>query len=385
MCHLILTKKLSLYNFDTSSISWIMSYLSNRTQAVQVESKVSEPLECGDHGVSQGSILGGLLHVINSNDFPDCHDEGDSVIYVDDDTDNVHAADPVQLQHIMQKEVNNSVSWLQDNQLCVAGDKSKFMIIGTSQLRASKLNEALAIQVDGKEVIESESEKLLGVVVNNKLTWQHHLHGNEENSGLIPQLKQRVGTLKRLSKYMNKGRLKMTTSGIFYSKLVYCLPVFGNVFGLEKYKETCSKSLSFTTSDCRKLQVIQNSVNRLLTGARYDTPTVELLSKTNSMSIHQMVAYHTLVMVHKVVNTGKPSYLADRLKMKVRRGLREQGDMMLAQSDQTLSVSRGGFVYRGGKLFNMLDMTLREEKSLKKFKEGARIWTKKNIQIKPGI
>ena len=30
-------------------------------------------------------------------------------------------------------------------------------------------------------------------------------------------------------------------------------------------------------------------------------------------------------------------------------------------------------------------MTLREEKSLKKFKEGARIWTKKNIQIKPGI
>ena len=80
MCHLILTKKLSLYNFDTSSISWIMSYLSNRTQAVQVESTVSEPLECGDHGVPQGSILGGLLHVINSNDFPDCHDEGDSVI-----------------------------------------------------------------------------------------------------------------------------------------------------------------------------------------------------------------------------------------------------------------------------------------------------------------
>ena len=105
----------------------------------------------------------------------------------------------------MQKEVNNSVSWLQDNRLCVAGDKSKFMIIGTSQLRASKLNEALAIQVDGKEVIESESEKLLGVVVNNKLTSQHHLHGDEENSGLIPQLKQRVGTLKRLLKYMIKA------------------------------------------------------------------------------------------------------------------------------------------------------------------------------------
>ena len=235
LCHMILQEKLGLYNFDQGSISWIMSYLSNRTQAVQVESKVSNFLECGDHGVPQGSILGGLLHVINSNDFPDCHEEGESVVYVDDDTDSVHSNDPVQLKNMMQKEVNNSVSWLQDNRLCVAGDKSKFLVIGTKQLRSSKLTNLLSINVDGQEIQETESEKLLGVVVNNQLTWQHHLHGDEENSGLIPQLKQRVGTLRRLSKYMNKKRLSMMGSGIFYSKLVYCLPVFGNVFGLDRY------------------------------------------------------------------------------------------------------------------------------------------------------
>ena len=38
------------------------------------------------------------------------------------------------------------------------------------------------------------SEKLLGVVVNNKLTWKEHLHGDNENEGLISQLKKRVGT-----------------------------------------------------------------------------------------------------------------------------------------------------------------------------------------------
>ena len=47
---------------------------------VQVESKISKPLEVGDHAVPQGSVLGGLLHVINSNDFPACHQEGESVV-----------------------------------------------------------------------------------------------------------------------------------------------------------------------------------------------------------------------------------------------------------------------------------------------------------------
>ena len=190
------------------------------------------------------------------------------------------------------------------------------MVIGTKQLRLSKLTESLAIHVDGQEVHESESEKLLGVVINNQLTWHHHLHGDEANSGLIPQLKQRVGTLRRLSKYMDRRRLKMMSCGIFYSKLVYCLPVFGNVFGLDRYKDTSSKSPSFTSSDCLKLQVLQNSVNRLLTGARQGVSTADLLRATNTFSIHQMIAYHTLVMVRKIINTGKLFYIAERLKLR---------------------------------------------------------------------
>ena len=75
-----------------------MSYLGGRTQLVQVESKTSTPVDGGDHTVPQGSVLGGLLHVINSNDFPACHQEGDSVVYVDDDSDTVSGKNPDQLR-----------------------------------------------------------------------------------------------------------------------------------------------------------------------------------------------------------------------------------------------------------------------------------------------
>ena len=60
-----------------------------------------------------------------------------------------------------------------------------------------------------------------------------------------------------------------------------------------------------TAVDCNKLQVIQNSLNRLLTGARKGTPTKVLLKRTGTMSIMQMVAYHKLTMVHNVIQTGK--------------------------------------------------------------------------------
>ena len=67
----------------------------------------------------------------------------------------------------------------------------------------------MIIQVDGKEIEETESEKLLGVVINNELTWKNHLYGDNENEGLVPQLSKRIGILKKLSSRMSKERLKL--------------------------------------------------------------------------------------------------------------------------------------------------------------------------------
>ena len=385
LSHEIFTEKLKLYNFDEASVNWCKSYLGGRTQCVQVESKTSEYLECEDSGAPQGSILAGLFHLINSNDLPDCHEEGESVVYVDDDTDSVHAGHPDQLVEKLQREVNNTVSWLKDNRLCVAGDKSKLLVVGHPELRAARLTEQLAIEVDGQKIAETASEKLLGVVINNKLSWKEHLYGDKDNPGLISQLKQRVGTLRRLSKYMSKERLKKMVSGIFYSKLMYCLPVFGNVHGLASYRDTVGRAAGMTKNDCNKLQVLQNSVNRLITGARHGVATADLLSDTNTLSVQQMIAYYTLIMVHKITITQKPTYLADRLRLRREgeRELRAWGGRTVEIPNYSLETSKAGFVYRGGRLYNSLSRSLREEMSISKFKKGTKKWVREHIQVRP--
>ena len=153
--------------------------------------------------------------------------------------------------------------------------------------------------------------------------------------------------LRRLSKLVSKERLKNFVDGLFYSKLNYRLPVFGNVFGLEEYRDKNRRYLSFTMEDNRKLQVLQNSVMRLLTGLPYETPTTKLLQITNSLSIQQLIAKSTLMMVFKILQTSKPKYLAEKMRVKTRQGGRRiphRSIGMLEVPTFNLTLSKDSFI-----------------------------------------
>ena len=137
--HEILITKLKEYNFSPESCKWFKSYLADRKQTVQVESKFSNPEAVGIHGVPQGSILGPLIFIIFCNDFPDSSEEGESILYADDDTNVVSSGDPDDLEEKVQREADRAVDWVNDNRMVCAGNKTKLLVIGTSQLRRSKL------------------------------------------------------------------------------------------------------------------------------------------------------------------------------------------------------------------------------------------------------
>ena len=175
---------------------------------VQIEATSSSKLDCDNHGVPQGSILGGLLHIINSNDFPACHESGESIVFVDDDSDIVTDKNPETLRRLIEIEANKSANWLKDNRMCVAADKSKVLVIGTNKLKNKIGFDNFSITIDQQEIKASNHEKLLGVMIDDDLTWKSHLHEDDENEGLVAQLSKRLGIMKRLKKYMAKEKLK---------------------------------------------------------------------------------------------------------------------------------------------------------------------------------
>ena len=269
--------------------------------------------------------------------------------------------------------------------MVVAGDKTDLLVVGTLANRRSKLkDQKLEILVDGKVVSESSSKKLLGVIMNNTLTWKDRIET------LITQLSQRAGLLQNLSSSASRKKLQMFASGIFYSKLEYCLPLFVNTWGLDQYNENEEKYVTMTKEQCRKLQVLQNKVCRLmLPRSQQDQcrlkaqhiSTSDLLKTANVLSIHQLGAYSTILLAKKIMMDKKPIYLANQLMVSDNSNTRRGALLTLPRV--TLGASRESFIYRAVKLRNRIPGSVWQEPSMMVFKKKLFEWTRANIAVKP--
>ena len=150
--------------------------------------------------------------------------------------------------------------------------------------------------------------------------------------------------------------------------------------------ETNQRFTAFTKSDSRKLQVLQNKVLRIRTGLDRYTRTSTLLNTSKELSVNQLAAFHTLLIVHKAVKSGKPKTISEKLSVRIPTGeqIFPQRQINTIKTRRChLALSRGGFCQRGKKLWNKMPQELRIIESYETFKKKMKKWVNQNVPIKP--
>jgi len=165
--HRRLLAKIDSYGIRGSTLDWIRSFLSNRSQRVVVNGSQSTWLPVTS-GVPQGTVLGPLLFLLYINDISDNIKSeirlfaDDCILYRKITSDH----DTIQLQEDIDKLFHWSVAWQ------MTFNTKKCHILSISRKRLKPL---LDYRLGPEHLSVVDSYPYLGVTVSADLRWHHHV------------------------------------------------------------------------------------------------------------------------------------------------------------------------------------------------------------------
>ena len=267
-----------------AALNLISNYLSHRKQRTKIGSSYSDWYEI-IRGVPQGSILGPLLFNIFVNDLFLFIEKTKICNFADDNT--IYSCNN-NLQTILKNlkhDMVNVLKWFKVNSMKANPKKFQFMILGKSTRQTIILN------INNIEITESQNVELLGLTIDNRLTFKDH-------NMLCRRASYKLHALRRIRKCLTLEKSKLLYNAFIsnqfnYASIICMFCPKQDYLEVEKIHYKALK-IVYNSNECYEKLLIQN----------------------NEVSIHQKQLRTLATEIYKSLTDVNPDFMKNYFSIK---------------------------------------------------------------------
>lgn len=352
---LLLDTLSSFFGLKSIALSWINSYLSNRSQCINITGTLSESMSI-PYGVPQGSVLGPLLFSLYTTPLSDIIGKHnvDHHLYADD-TQIYTCFSPEHCPESLEtiKNCLNDVQeWMHCNKLKLNPDKTEFLLLG-NQIQTDKCKTHFPCNILGYNFTMATKVKNLGFYFDTAFQFHYHI------SQVCKCCFYHIRDLRRIRKHLSLPTATALANALVCSRLDYCNSLFNGING----------------KDLTKLQRIQNCLSRVVTKATRFSSSVPLLKSLHWLPIKSRIIFKMCLLTFKALTTNQPQYLRQLLSERHSgRNLRSDSKTLLTIPKCFSKSASRSFSVFAPVTWNKLPLDIRQADSILQFKSRLKTY-----------
>ena len=275
---LIISKMCNLFEFHSSSIRLMISYLTSRSQRVKTNGIISTNMHVLS-GVPQGSVLGPILFIMFVNDLANTYP---CYLFADDCIIEQYGTTPTVAIENSNLILPSIVDWYKSNLIKLNTNKTSVIMLTNRPIDTNCL---IPVMVNGNIGTFSHSMKYLGIWLDPALNWNMHIE--YVKSKIMPL----VWKFSQIRQNIDQSTAKLYYTSLLRPQLEYAATVIFN--------------LSSTNS--KTLETIQNRCLRIITQSPLRTSAANLRDQLKIPTLQNRRKYLYLCEVFKMRNNINPA------------------------------------------------------------------------------
>ena len=294
--------KLEKLGITGTALAWFESYLSNRTQKVDINGNLSDTAYLDALSVFQGTSLGPILFLCFINDLPRATDLF-SVLYADDTTGLDSDSDLGMLMTRVSVELKKLSVWFQCNKIALNINKTKYIVF---HVPSKKVDNNIKLMLDTNTdnshpdpSLISEIERIHNGHANPSLRsfkllgiyFDEHMNFNANSNALTSKLSRAIFFLNRVKHTLTPKALKSLYISFFHSHLLYCTNIY-----------SCTSQ-----TNINKIFLQQKKAIRIITNSSYTAHTAPLFARLNILPLEKVITHAKLSFMHTVYYGTAPT------------------------------------------------------------------------------